>query len=463
MSATGSPYDFDLITIGAGSGGVRASRLSGAMGARVAIVEGTRVGGTCVLRGCVPKKLLVYGAHIAHDLEDAAGYGWTIDGARHDWPALIAAKNQELERLEGVYHRLLREAGVTLLEGRGTVVDAHTVAVDGKTYTAERILLAMGGWPTLPDIPGIEHAITSNEALDLKELPKRVTIVGGGFIAVEFAGIFNALGAEVTLVIRAANILRGFDEDVRQTLSHELEKSGITIRRDCQVRSIEKTPAGSYSIRYAMGEEAETDLVMYATGRAPNTANLGLEEAGVKLNERGAVLIDEALTTSVPSIFALGDVTDRITLTPVATAEGRCFAERQFNNRPLVMDYENVPSAVFSMPPIGTVGLTETQARQRFGAVDVYISRFKAMKHTLSGRDERTLMKLIVEKTSDKVVGAHMVGADAPEILQGVAIALKAGATKAHFDATIGIHPTSAEEFCTMREPLPEPDNAHTE
>jgi len=456
-------YDYDLVTIGAGSGGVRASRIAASWyGAKVAIVENSRVGGTCVMRGCVPKKLLVYGAHFAEDFEDAGGYGWTIEGARHDWGALIANKQTELQRLEGVYHRLLRDAGVTLLEGRGRIVDPHTVEVDGKTVTAKTILIAVGGWPTLPDIPGIEHAITSNEALDLPARPERIVIVGGGFIAVEFAGIFNALGSQVTEVIRAGQILRGFDEDVRATLASEMEKKGIRIRRECQVHSIEKRPDGSFSLLTDCGEEMEADAVMYATGRSPNTANLGLEEVGVTLGKGGAVVVDQWNRSSVDSIYAIGDVTDRVNLTPVAIKEGMAFAATVFNATPTPVDYGAIPSAVFSQPPCGTVGLTEAEARKQ-EPVDVYVSRFRPMKYTLSGRDEKTMMKLIVSRGTDKVLGAHMVGVDAAEIIQGIGIAIKAGATKAHFDATVGIHPTAAEEFVTMRDPIPDPSAEHTE
>jgi len=448
-------FDYDLITLGAGSGGVRASRLAGGFGARVAIVEEGRVGGTCVLRGCVPKKLLVYGAHFAEDFEDARAYGWSPGEATFDWPALIAAKNRELERLEGIYQRILRDNKVEILAGRGVLADAHAVEVNGKPRTAERILIATGGRPSLPKIPGIEHAITSDEALDLLRMPRRIVIVGGGYIAVEFAGIFNALGAQVTVVIRAANILRGFDEDVRESLAKAMETKGIAIRRETVVRSIEKADGG-YSVVLSGTEALETDLVMYATGRHPNTAGLGLEDAGVRLNDRKAVVVDEWSRSSVPSIFAVGDCTDRMNLTPVAIAEARAFAETEFNSRPLRMNYDNIPSAVFSQPPIGTVGLTEAEARAR-GPVDVYVTRFKPMKHTLTGRDESVMMKLVVDRASDRVLGCHMVGADAPEIVQGLAIALKCGATKGQFDATVGIHPTAAEEFVTMRTLRPDP------
>lgn len=449
-------FDFDLITIGAGSGGVRASRMAAKAGAKVAVVENSRVGGTCVMRGCVPKKLLVYASHFAHDFADARGFGWDVAEPTFDWGELIANKNAELERLEGIYHRLLRESGVTLLEGKGRVVDAHTVEVNGKSYTAERILVAVGGHPHLPDVPGIEHAITSNEALDLAELPERIVIVGGGYIAVEFAGLFNALGAEVSLVIRAGNILRGFDEDIRDTLVDEMEKQGVKVHRECVVRSIEKQ-GESYSLRLHGTETLDCDVVMYATGRRPNTAGLGLEDAGVDMGDHGAIKVDEYFQTSVPSIFALGDVIDRIQLTPVAINEGMAFVATQFANNPTAMNYDFVPAAVFSQPPVGTVGLSELEARGN-GPVDIYMSRFRPMKHTLSGSEARSMMKLVVDRTSQRVVGCHMVGDDAPEIVQGFAVALKCGATKEQFDATVGIHPTAAEEFVTMREKLPDHD-----
>jgi glutathione reductase (NADPH) len=444
-------YDFDLITIGAGSGGVRATRLAGGYGARAAVVEESRVGGTCVMRGCVPKKLLVYGAHFAGEFEDASGYGWTVDTPRFDWPTLIANKNKELNRLEGIYERILRDNNVTLLRGRGRLADAHTVEVDGKAYTAEKILIACGGWPATPPIPGIEHVISSNEALDLPELPRRIVIVGGGYIGVEFAGIFNALGVEVTQIIRGAAILRGFDDDVRDFLTAEMEKKGVKILRNSVVRSIEKGENGYSLLIEGMDELIETDLVMYATGRLPNTKGLGLKEVGVDLSRTGAVVVDEENRSSVDNIFAIGDCTDRIQLTPVAIAEGRAFAETFFNGNPMTMSYDNIASAVFSQPPVGTVGLSEEVARRR-GAIDIYISRFKPLKHTLTGRNEMTLMKLVVDRETRRVLGCHMVGVDAPEIVQGIAIALKCGATKEQFDATIGIHPTAAEEFVTMRD-----------
>ncbi len=452
-----SQYDYDLFVVGAGSGGVRAGRMSAGFGARVGMCEDMRVGGTCVMRGCVPKKLLVYGAHFHEEIEDARAYGWNVDAksATLDWPHLIAKKDAELQRLEGVYHSILGNAGVELLNGRGKLIDAHTIEVasdtDRKTVTAEKILITTGGWPSMPDIPGIEHVITSNEALDLKDLPGRMVIVGGGYIAVEFAGVFNGAGVEVTEIIRAPNILRGFDEDVRNHLRAEMEKKGITIRSETVIDSIERT-AGGYTLTVNGGEVLETDLVMYATGRTPKTDNLGLEDVGIEIDRARAIVVDDHYQTSVENIYALGDVTNRVNLTPVALAEGMALANSLYNNTPTTMDYDFIPSAVFSHPPIGSVGLTEEQAQKEMGPIDVYVSTFKPMKHTLSGRDEKGLMKLIVEQKTDRVVGLHMVGPDTPEIAQGFAVAMKAGATKAHFDATVGIHPTAAEELVTMRE-----------
>jgi glutathione reductase (NADPH) len=449
-----SSHDFDLITLGAGSGGVRASRLAAQAGKRVAVIEESRVGGTCVMRGCVPKKLLVYGAHFAQDLADCQGYGWSVEGVAFDWARLIVAKNAELNRLEGVYQRILRDNGVTLIEGRGVLRDSQTVMVGDKAYTAATILIATGGRPSLPAIPGIEHAVTSNEALDLMQLPGRVVIVGGGYIAVEFAGIFNTLGVAVTQVLRGDTVLRGFDQDVRAALAEEMVRAGIDLRTETQVQSIERSGRG-YSVRLSGDETVETDLILYATGRAPNTAGLGLERAGVVLNGKGAVVVDPYSRTNVANIWAVGDVTDRVNLTPVAINEAVAFVKTAFLGTPAAMDYGAIPSAVFSQPPIATVGLTEAEARQRFGEVDVYLSRFRPMRNILAGRDERTMMKLVVDRASDRVLGLHMVGADAPEIVQGFAVALKCGATKAQFDATVGIHPTAAEELVTMREKRP--------
>ena len=444
-------YDYDLITIGAGSGGVRASRMAAATGARVAVIENMRTGGTCVMRGCVPKKLLVYGAHFAHDFEDSVGFGWEDAKPDFRWPHLIEAKDKELDRLEGVYHNLLINAGVEEIQGKGRLVGPHEVDVDGKTYTAETILIATGGWPTMIDVPGIEHAITSNEALDLPELPKRVAIVGGGYIAVEFAGIFNALGSEVHEIIRADNILRGFDDAMRDGLRDEMTKKGIQIHSGVNVKAIVKNPNGDFTLQFDARDDLHVDVVMYATGRAPNTKGIGLEDVGIETNDKGAIAVDTYSKTNIDHIYAIGDVTDRINLTPVAIAEGMAFVKTVYGGTPTAADRENVASAVFSQPPIATVGLTEPEAAAR-GAIDVYESRFRNMKHTLSGRDEMSVMKLIVDQETDRVLGCHMMGADSPEIIQGLAIAVKCGATKADFDATIGIHPTAAEEFVTMRQ-----------
>jgi glutathione reductase (NADPH) len=455
-------YDFDMITIGAGSGGVASSRRAGSYGAKVAICEESRVGGTCVIRGCVPKKLLVYGAQFADAFAEAPGFGWTLAPPMHDWAALIAAKNREIDRLEGVYRDLLRNSGVRLFEGRAVLADPHTVEIAGQRITAANILIATGAHPVMPAIPGIEHAITSNEALDLPRLPRRIIVVGGGYIAVEFAGIFHGLGAEVTFVIRGEELLTGFDDDLRVGLAQELRRRGIEIRARTQVTRIEKRAHG-FDLTTVQGETLSADLVMYATGRRPNTRGIGLEEAGVVLNEEKAVAVDEWSRTSQQHIYAVGDVTDRLNLTPVAIAEGRALAETLFNRNPIKIDHENVATAVFSQPPIGTVGLTEAEARRRYGAVDIYCTRFRPMKHTLSGREERTLMKLVVDRQSDRVLGCHMLGADAPEIIQGLAIAITCGATKRQFDRTIGIHPTAAEEFVTLRDKMPEPKAAAAE
>ncbi len=445
-------YDYDLITIGAGSGGVRASRMAGKYGAKVAVIEHSRYGGTCVMRGCVPKKLLVIGAHFAEHFDDARGFGWSIDGAAHDWPAMIAAKDKELNRLEGVYKNLLTGAGNTIIDGKGVLADAHTVEVNGKRLTAERILVATGGWPAVPRITGAEHMITSNEALDLKERPKRIVIWGGGYIAVEFAGIFRALGSAVDIVIRQKEVLRGFDADIRTHLQNELAKKGMVFHAEKSIAKVEKA-GNAYKVTLTDNTVIDTDCVLCATGRAPATAGIGLTEAGVKLNDKGAVVVDEWSTSSVGNIFALGDVTDRINLTPVAINEGRMFAETQYNKNPMKMDYTNVASAVFSQPPVSVVGLSEEDARKNHD-VAIFRTSFRAMAHTLSGRDQRTLMKIVVDKKTDRVLGCHMVGDDAPEIIQGLAVALKCGATKAQFDATVGIHPTAAEEFVTMRDPV---------
>src|SRR6201997_4702498 len=374
-------YDFDMFTIGAGSGGVASSRRAGSYGARVAICEDSRVGGTCVIRGCVPKKLLVYGAQFADAFADAAGFGWTVPVPSFDWPALIDAKDREIERLSQIYRSMLKNSGVELIEGRGVLVDPHTIEINGRSYTADKILIAAGSHPTVPDIPGIEHVISSNEALDLPTLPRRIVIVGGGYIAVEFAGIFRGFGSEVVEIIRREELLYGFDDDLRVALAQEMRNRGIEIRARTQVARIEKYPHG-YSVFTTQGQEISADLVMYATGRKPNTRRLGLAEIGVEMNQEGAVVVDEWQRSTVPNIYAVGDVTDRLNLTPVAIAEGRAIAETLYNNNPIKMDHADVPTAVFSQPPIGTVGLTEEQARREDGEGDIYMARFKPMKNT---------------------------------------------------------------------------------
>ena len=446
-------FDYDLITIGAGSGGVAGSRRAASYGARVAICEDNRVGGTCVIRGCVPKKLLMYGSQFADAFQDAAGYGWSVPEASLDWGALVAAKNREIDRLEGIYRRMLDQAGVALIEGRAVVVDPHTVEVAGKRHTAERIMVATGGHPVLPEIPGIELAITSNEALSLDKLPGDVLIVGGGYIALEFAGIFRGAGARVTLAIRRDQVLGGFDQDIRQSVAEGLQRRGVVIRPHTRVAWLARRD-GRIAVQIDGGEVLMVDQVMMATGRAPNTRGLGLEACGVALGEQGEIKVDGQSRTSVPGIYAVGDVTDRVNLTPWAIAEGRALAETLYNNNPMQADAENVPAAVFSQPPVATVGLSEEDAHKRYGNVRVYRSRFRPMKNTLSGRDEQTMMKLVVDDASDRVVGCHMVGPDGPEIIQGLAIAMKCGATKRQFDQTIGLHPTAAEEFVTMRDPV---------
>lgn len=452
-------YDFDFFVIGAGSGGVRASRMAAGYGARVGICEDYRVGGTCVIRGCVPKKLLVYASEFGEHFEDAAGFGWDVGARRFDWATLIANKDKEIDRLNGLYLQTLRNAGVELVNGRGRLKSAHEIEITGadgvRIVTADKILIATGGWPTMPDVPGIEHAITSNEAFHLPELPKRIAVVGGGFIALEFACIFHGLGAEVILLYRGEQILRGFDWDIRNTLADALRAKGMDLRVETNVTAIEKGAQG-LTLTLTDGSTFDVDAVMYATGRAPNTKGMGLEEVGVKLDGKGAVVVDEYSRSSIDNIYAVGDVTDRIALTPVAIKEGAAVAETLFADKPTTVDYADVPSAVFSQPTVSTVGLTEDEARQKLGAVDVYVSRFRPMKYTLPGRDERAIMKLVVDRATDRVVGAHMVGPDAAEIIQGVAIALKCGATKAQFDATVALHPSSAEEFVLMRQPEPE-------
>jgi len=444
-------FDFDLLTIGAGSGGVAASRRATALGARVGICEDSRVGGTCVIRGCVPKKLLVYGAQVADTVADAAGYGWTIPKADFDWSALIAAKDKEIDRLNGVYLGMLERSGVALYPERGRLIDAHTVEVGGRRLTAERILIATGAKPFRPAIPGIEHAITSNEALSLPKAPESVVVLGGGYIAVEFASIFRALGVPTKILIRADKVLRGFDEDIRTALTEELTRRGIEIVSGLRPTAIERDGEG-LTTRDDAGGVHRASHVLAALGRKPNTGDLGLESAGVDLGSSGEIKVDADQRTSVPHIFAVGDVTDRVALTPVAIAEARAFVDSQFGGAPTRPNYDNIPTAVFSLPPVGTAGLTEAEARARFERVDVYKTGFRPMRHALSGRGERITMKLVVDASSDRVLGCHMVGPDAPEMMQGLAIALNAGATKAIFDRTIALHPSSSEEWVLMRE-----------
>lgn len=445
-------YDFDLFVIGAGSGGVRAARFAAGFGARVAIAESRYLGGTCVNVGCVPKKLLVYGAHYAEDLGEAQGYGWSIDGATFDWPTLIANKNREIERLNGIYGKLLTDSGVTLLEAHATILDPHTVEVDGRRHTAEHILIATGGWPFVPDVPGRELAITSNEAFYLERLPKRVLVVGGGYIAVEFASIFNACGAETRLLYRGELFLRGFDLSLRDHLKDELIKKDLDLQFNADIARLDRLEDGAIQATLKDGRVMVADCVLYATGRRPMLDNLGLENVDVPLNDKGFIRVNEQYQTSTPSILAIGDVIGKVPLTPVALAEGMAVARRLFKPeqyRPV--DYAHIPTAVFSLPNMATVGLTEEEARAAGHKVVVFESRFRPMKLTMTSSLERSLMKLVVDADTDRVLGCHMAGPEAGEIMQGLAIALKAGATKRQFDETIGIHPTAAEEFVTMR------------
>ena len=452
-------YDFDLFVIGAGSGGVRAARLAAMSGAKVAVAEEYRVGGTCVIRGCVPKKFMVYASEVTSQLKAAQGYGWTIGEAKFDWKGFIHDKDVEIARLSGIYVTNLQKAGANLLHGRAQVIDAHTVEVlpkegskDAGTYTAKKILIATGGCPVRPDFPGAELGFTSDEAFHLPKLPKSIMVVGGGYIAVEFAGIFAGLGVQTTLLYRGANILRGFDDDVRSHLADELGKKGIKVVLGCSHTSIEKQEDGLLLSTLTSDLTFETEAVMFATGREPYVQGLGLEKAGVKLNDKGAIAVDEHSKTNVPSIWAVGDVTDRINLTPVAIREGAAFAQTEFYNNPTTFDHELVASAVFSQPPVGAVGMSEAEARHAFGAVDIYRSVFRPMKITFYGGQERCLMKLVVKQDDQKVVGVHVVGPDSPEIIQMAAIAVKMGVTKQQWDSTCAVHPTLAEELVTMRE-----------
>ena len=452
-------YDYDLFVIGAGSGGVRASRMAAGYGARVAVAEERYLGGTCVNVGCVPKKLLVSASGFADDYREASGFGWRAQEPTFDWGRLIANKNREIERLNGIYRGLLEGAGVELFEGRARLLDPHAVEIESggngrRSVTADQILVAVGSWPELPTIPGIEHAISSNEAFYLERLPERVAVVGGGYIGVEFAGIFAGLGCEVTLIYRGPLFLRGFDEEIRTHLAEEMRTRGIELRFDCRVEAIEKATAGDGDrLRLHLGDGGIVDCgeVLYATGRRPLVADLGLEDCGVALGGLGEILVDEYSRSNVPNIWAIGDVTDRLNLTPVAIHEAMCLARTLFADDPTPVDHEAVATAVFSQPPLAAVGLTEEEARARYDDVDIYRSRFRPLKLTLTDNQERTLIKLIVDRRTDRVLGAHMLGADAPEIIQGLAVAVKMGATKKDFDAAMAIHPTSAEEFVTLR------------
>ena len=451
--STNAQFDYDLFVIGAGSGGVRAARMAASMGARVAIAEDRYMGGTCVNVGCVPKKLYVYASEFGKGFKDAEGFGWQAGDTHFDWATLRDNKKAEILRLNAIYERLLETPGVKIIEGRGHVHNPNTVEVNGKQYTTARILVATGTWPFVPSMPGSEHMLTSNEIFDLEVFPERLLIVGGGYIATEFAGIFNGLGSKVTQVYRAGLFMRGFDDDVRHFLAEEVRKSGVDLRFNTNPASIEATQNG-YSVTMDDGSVVDVDAILCATGRKPNIAGLNLEDTDVAFTEHGFVKVDKDFRTAEPSIYALGDLIGGPQLTPVALEEGMAFARAQFDGQETNVDYEYIPTAVFSQPNVGTVGFTEAEAREKFGEITVYRSEFKPMKHTLSGRNERSLMKLIVDKASDRVVGLHMVGPDAGEILQGMAIAMRSGATKTDFDRTVGIHPTAAEELVTMREPV---------
>lgn len=449
-------HAFDFFVIGGGSGGVRAARMAAQLGARVALAEAAALGGTCVNVGCIPKKLYSYAAHYAQDMRDAAGFGWDIDEPRFDWARLKANRAHEIGRLNRVYARLLEDAGVHVLRGWAALEDGHTVRLEtthgAERFTARHVLVATGGTPVVPAIPGAQLGVSSDSMFDLDPFPQRLAVVGGGYIACEFASIFRGLGAQVHLLYRGEQILRGFDDEIRHFIAAELAKHGIDLRVGTDVHALEQSGDG-IALRLDGGRALHADTVLLATGRVPNVSGLGLEAAGVRQGKDGAILVDAKFRTSVPSVFAVGDVTARVQLTPVALAEGMVVADHLFGDGRRAMTHEGIPTAVFTHPNIGTVGLTEAQARERFGQVTIYRSDFKALKHTLSGSSERCLMKLVVDTATDRVVGLHMVGPDAGEIVQGFAVAMKAGATKAVFDATLGIHPTIAEEFVTMREP----------
>ena len=451
-----STFDFDLFVIGGGSGGVRAARMAAQRGARVALAEAAELGGTCVNVGCIPKKLYSYAAGYAEAFAEAPGYGWSFGSApTFDWAHLKSQRAKEIKRLNGIYRGLLETTGVTLIQGWAQLADAHTVTVGKTSHTAKHILIATGGMPFVPEFPGREHITVSDGMFDLPEFPKRLTVVGGGYIACEFASIFNGLGAKVTLVQRQAHILSGFDAHIRQFLGQEMGKTGIDIRLNTQIAGVSRATAkGPLNVALESGECLEADVVLLATGRRPNTQGLGLEAAGVEVDMNGMVVVDAHYRTSLKSVYSLGDVSTRMQLTPVALAEAMALVDALFGNGKRKVDYDLIPTAVFTHPNVGTCGLTEAAAREKFGDVTIFCSEFKTLRHTLSGQSERTFLKLIVDPKSDRVVGLHMVGPDAGEVVQGFAVAMRAGATKADFDGTIGIHPTLAEEFVTMREPM---------
>lgn len=453
-------YDCDLFVIGAGSAGVRAARLAAMTGAKVIVAEEYRAGGTCVVRGCIPKKYMVYASEYGRSFEHMKGYGWTVEGARYDHGLFMDRMHREIDRLSGIYARNLRNAGAELVDDRAEFVDQHTLKLvkSGKTVTAAKILIATGGRTSTPtEIEGVEHAITSNDMFMLDKLPKHIVIIGGGYIAVEFAGVMNSLGVKVCLAIRRELVLRGFDEDVRTHVHEELKRKGVKVITTASPRKIEKS-GDLFTVHFSNGESASGDKVLLAVGRDPNTQGLGLERAGVSLDDHGAVIVDEYSRTNAPHIFAVGDVTNRMNLTPVAIREGQAFAQTEFMDRPTAFDHADVPHAVFAQPPVGVVGLTEAQARKQFGAVDIYKARFRPMKDMLTEDEERVLMKIVVRAEDERVVGVHIVGPDAPEIIQAVAIAVKMGASKADFDRTCALHPSIAEELVTMREKFIPPE-----
>lgn len=445
-------YDYDLFVIGAGSGGVRASRMASQMGGRVAVAEDKYLGGTCVNVGCVPKKLFVYGSHFSEDFEASKGYGWEVGAPKFNWPTLRDNKTAEIERLNGVYDKMLNNAGVDIISGKACFIDAHSVRVGDKTYTAEHILIATGGWPRRPQYVGAEHVITSNEAFYLDKFPQSILVEGGGYIALEFAGIFHGLGSDTELIYRGSQILRNFDDDVREFTQSQIQQKGVKLNMNNEIASIDKQADEKLLVTFTNGTSNVYDAVLSAIGREPVTQGLGLENTGVTCNERGAIIVNDIMQTAEPSVYAIGDVVGRMELTPVALAEGMALANYLFNKQPMQLDYTNIATAVFCQPSIGTVGLTEQQARDIYQKVDIYQTEFREMKSNLSESIERTMMKLVVDQESQRVVGCHMVGSVAGEIIQGLAVAIKAGATKQDFDNTIGIHPTAAEEFVTMRQ-----------